>query len=132
MDQTEFFKAVKTGDLATVREMLAKNPSLVHARDKEQSTPLHLAAWRGHPELVSVLLDAGADIAAHTENTHWGTTALHAAAHGNQAPCAAVLIERGADVRAVKSTGSGTPLEETQVHNARAAAKVLREALDRS
>jgi ankyrin repeat protein len=111
-----------------LRLLLEALPELVHVRDKEGSTGLHLAAWRGHPEAVELLLDKGADIHGHSENPHWGTTALHAAAHGNQKEVAEVLIRRGADVNAVKTSGSGTPLAETRVHNATKMAKLLRQA----
>jgi ankyrin repeat protein len=125
MVEKEFYRAVKAGDVVAVRTYLAQDPKLVHARDADQSTPLHWAAWKGHPEIIDALLDAGADIQAHNENGHWGTTPLHAAAHGNRNSAAAALIRRGADVNAVKASGSGTPLAETKAHNATAAAKVL-------
>jgi ankyrin repeat protein len=78
--------------------------------------------------VVETLLDAGADIHAHNENYHWGTTPLHAAAHGNQKHAVLALIRRGANVNALKANGQGTPLGETKAHNATAAARVLREA----
>ena len=125
MGEKLFYRAVKNGDLATVVELLKSDPSLVSIRDAEDSTPLHYAAWKGHSEIVTALLDAGADIHAHNQNDHWGTTPLHAAAHGNNRAAAEVLIARGADVNAVRATGAGTPLDETKAHNATAAAKVL-------
>ncbi len=128
MDEKELYRAVKAGDVEKVREMVSANPQLVHARDGDQSTPLHYAAWKGHAPVVEVLLDAGADIQAHNENYHWGTTPLHAAAHGNQPQATKALIARGADVNALKANGIGTPLAETKVHNATAAAKILRAA----
>jgi ankyrin repeat protein len=128
MDERAFFKAVKDGDVAGVRKALAADPKLAHIRDKEQSTPLHLAAWRGHAGVIEDLLDAGAEISAHNENFHWGTTPLHAAAHGNRPTAVAALLARGADVNVVKADGQGTPLAETRIHNATAAAKLLREA----
>ena len=125
MSEKLFFRAVKNGELDTVRKLLAAEPGLVSARDAEESTPLHYAAWKGHAEVVAALLDAGADMQAHNRNDHWGTTPLHAAAHGNNRAAAMVLIERGADVNAVRAGGAGTPLDETKAHNATAAAKVL-------
>jgi cytohesin len=122
------FKAVKAGDVEAVRAILAENPDAVHERDKDESTPLHHAAWQGHAAVVEMLLDAGADIQAHNANYHWGTTPLHAAAHGNRKDAARVLIARGADVNAPRSNSPGTPLDETKVHNATSVAKLLREA----
>ena len=128
MDTRELFKVAKLGDVARMRILLAANPKLVHERDKEESTPLHWAAWKGHAGVVDLLLESGAEVQAHNANFHWGTTPLHAAAHGNQRAAAEVLIAHGADVNAVRSTGSGTPLDETKVHNATAVAKLLRAA----
>jgi len=128
MNERAIFKAVKDGNLAEVQQLLAQDARLVNARDKDQSTPLHWAAWKGHAAIVEALLDAGADIAAHNENGHWGTTALHAAAHGNQRAAAEVLVRRGADVNAAKAGGPGTPLAETRIHNAAAVARLLRES----
>jgi ankyrin repeat protein len=128
MREKEFFKAVKAGDEAATRTLLADEPGLINARDADKSTPLHYAAWKGHAGVIEILLDAGADIGAHNENDHWGTTPLHAAAHANNKDAAAVLIRRGANVNAARAAGSGTPLAETRVHNATAVAKLLREA----
>src|SRR5579862_7333319 len=107
MSATDMFRAVKAGDAAKVGELLATDPALLHARDSDDSTPLHWAAWKGHAEVIHMLLDAGADIQAHNKNGHWGTTPLHAAAHGNQKAATDALIRRGADVNAVKADGKG-------------------------
>jgi len=123
----EIFRAAKKGDLAALRKLLKADASLVHARDKEGSTPLHWAAWRGQVEAARLLLEAGAEVNARNQNTHWGTTPLHAAAHGNQAAVVQVLLARGGDPRA-KNLNKRTPLEETAIHNARAAAALLRAA----
>jgi len=129
MDQDaarQMIKAAKKGDAPAVRRLLGHDQSLVRARDKDGSTPLHCAAWNGHADVAAILLDAGADINDHNQNGHWGTTPLHAAAHGDQKQVAALLIARGADLRA-KNLNGRTPLGETTVHNARAVAKLLME-----
>ncbi len=125
MDEKLFYRAVKNGDLDAVRNALAENPALVSIRDVEQSTPLHYAAWKGHAEVLVALLDAGADIHAHNQNDHWGTTALHAAAHANNRAIVEILLQRGADVNSPRSNSPQTPLDETKAHKATAAAKVL-------
>lgn len=53
--------AARTGDAARVRELLASDPRLVGTRDGNGRTPLHLAAYRGHREVIEVLLASGAD-----------------------------------------------------------------------
>lgn len=121
----EIFKAAKNGDLTALRKLLRADPSLIHARDKDGSTPLHWAAWRGQIDVTRLLLKAGAEVNAQSQNTHWGTTPLHAAAHGNQAAVAQLLLEHGANIRA-KNLNKRTPLQETAVHDARTAAAALR------
>ncbi len=123
-----FFKAVKAGDIEQVRALLAEDPTLVQQMDKDLSTPLHWAAWKGHAEIIELLVDHGADVHAHNQNEHWGTTPLHAAAHGNQPKAVTALLKRGADVNAAKRPQGGTPLAETKVHNAIAAARILKQA----
>src|SRR5262245_57821387 len=61
-----FFEACRTGDVAVLRALLAKNPELVQARDRgDNATGLHGAAANGHLEAVRLLLDAGADVHGH-------------------------------------------------------------------
>lgn len=120
----EIIKASKSGDAGQVSSLLANDKSLVKARDKDGSTPLHCAAWKGHLQVVAVLLKAGADVNAQNENDHWGTTPLHAAAHANQAAIAQLLIDHGADVQATDREGR-TPMFHTTFHKARAVVKVL-------
>jgi ankyrin repeat protein len=121
----EILRAVKQGDTARVRDLLAADPSLLEVKDAEENTLLHHAAWKGHAVVAAVLLEAGAPVDAQSRNGHWGGTPLHAAAHGNQAAVAALLIERGADLNA-RSCNDRTPVEETAFHNARAVANLLR------
>ena len=85
-----------------------------------------MAAWKGKAAVVRLLLEAGADVNAHNDNTHWGTTPLHAAAHSNRKGIADLLIAHGADVNA-KNPDGVTPLGTTHAHNATSAAKLLRE-----
>jgi len=126
-DEKAFLRAAKKGDTKTVKALLKKDKALLSARDKDGSTALHCASWKGHTALVEALLDAGADINGHNQNGHWGTTPLHAAAHGNQKDVAVALIKRGADLKA-KNLNRRTPLGETTIHNAKAVAKLLEEA----
>ena len=101
----EFIKAAKSGNADRLRDLLKADPNLLEAQDKDGSTALHCATWKGHQAVVKLLLDAGANVNAHNNNDHWGTTALHAAAHANQAAIAQLLIASGADVNARGARG---------------------------
>ena len=94
--EKQFIQAAKKGDVETLQSLLASDPALLNARDKDGSTALHCAAWKDHRELVAFLLGAGADVNAHNENDHWGTTPLHAAAHANNTAVAKLLTKHGA------------------------------------
>lgn len=125
--EKQMIKVAKKGDVAAVKRLLGIDKSLAHARDRDGSTPLHCAAWKGHAALAKVLLDAGADANAKSRNDHYGDTPLHAAAHANQAAVVKLLIEHGAKL-STKNPNGRTPLGETEWHNATAAAKLLRMA----
>lgn len=71
-----------------------------------RATPLHVAALRGHVDVVGVLLEAGARLEAQT---NWGETPLHVAAMKGHRDAVATLIAAGADVNA-KDEGGHTPL----------------------
>lgn len=55
--------AAAEGHLAAVKELLQVPAGLVQMADKKRATPLHLACGGGHAEVVSALLDSGAEVA---------------------------------------------------------------------
>jgi ankyrin repeat protein len=100
------FDAAREGDGDRVRALLESDPALARATDDHGRTPLHHAAAQGRGEVVSILLDAGADIDAREED---GETPLHYAAWRNQLEVGRLLIERDTDLEARNHWGR-TPL----------------------
>ncbi|WVF65700.1 hypothetical protein IAT40_000431 [Kwoniella sp. CBS 6097] len=54
--------AVVARSNAQIQQILARDRSSVNTKDEYGYTPLHLAADRGYPEIVEILLDHGADM----------------------------------------------------------------------
>ncbi len=57
--------ACRRGDIEAVREMIAADPAVVDADDEYGWRPIfHAGLWR-HEDVVRLLIEAGADLAAH-------------------------------------------------------------------
>jgi ankyrin repeat protein len=105
--------AVHAGDVEAIQRLLRRHPALATARfgskDSGTRTPLHLVTdWPGYfpngPQIVRLLIDAGADPNARTTRRGAETsgpgdeTPLHYAASSDDADVAEALIERGVDI----------------------------------
>jgi ankyrin repeat protein/L-ascorbate metabolism protein UlaG (beta-lactamase superfamily) len=91
-------EAAQAGDWTQVQTLLAKNPTLIGARNAKGATILHLAAANGRSDkdVILSLLDRGADIDAGDENR---TTPVFWAAQNGRQDIAELLLARGADYR---------------------------------
>jgi len=67
---------------------------------------LHMAAYKGNTEKMNHLLDAGADINAHTIKFLDSLTPLHTAINTNKIEAVQLLVERGADLNALDVDGN--------------------------
>ena len=102
----EIHDAALNGDLAKVKELLAKDPSLLNAKGKNEKAPLHWAAQGGHLAIVKYLISKGAAI---DELNIQKETALVYAAEGGHLNVAEFLIAKGAKVN-VKTTLDALPI----------------------
>ena len=119
---TTLVEAIRGGDVARLRRMLAEQPELADVRLDDARgggrTLLHVATdWPGHfpngPTAVMALIDAGADPNAPMIGSSHRETPLHWAASTDDVEVAEALIDRGADLEASgASIAGGTPLDD--------------------
>jgi hypothetical protein len=89
----DLLAAVRKGDLAAVRAALDQGVP-VDARFRYDRTALSFAADRGHADIVTLLLDKGADVNA--KDTFYGLTPIVWAAANEHVDVVKVLLARGA------------------------------------
>ncbi|KAK2789888.1 hypothetical protein FQN52_005851 [Onygenales sp. PD_12] len=101
-------RAVKDGNMATVRGLISDKGANLNAENGTDGIPIQAAAEAGLPDIVSVLLSSGADI-SFTGAYYYGT-ALQGAARYGHIDVVKLLVKHGADVNA--SGGEyGCPLQ---------------------
>jgi ankyrin repeat protein len=119
----DFFEACVAGQTRVVMSEIQENGGLLQAHNTDGWTPLHLAAFFGHPELAQALLDQGAQVDARSTNA-MKNTPLHAAAAGGKTDLVQVLLQRGADVHA-RQEGGWTALHAAAQAGNRSMVEVL-------
>jgi hypothetical protein len=113
----EFTTALKRGDEARVRALLAADPGLATSIINSR-TPLHLYAdapgHRPNPAaVVCARAAAGADLDAHAVGMWHHETALHWAASNDDVELIDALLDAGADIEHPGSSISGGPPAES-------------------
>jgi ankyrin repeat protein len=89
--------AARQGWIEIVRKHIERDPLSVHQRGWIGDTPLHWPSHNNNVALVTLLLDAGADIEADEINCYGGKPLHWASEH---APATTrLLLERGANVK---------------------------------
>nr|XP_022342890.1 E3 ubiquitin-protein ligase MIB2-like isoform X2 [Crassostrea virginica] len=101
MGPEEMFNACAKGNIGAVNTMIQKRKDLVNSWYKDLS-PLMVAAHEGHENIVTLLLQNGADINARNKD---GMTPLMVAIVGKETETSLCLIKNKADVNACNRQG---------------------------
>lgn len=115
--------ACRGGNAPLVEFLLDQRADLSVKSDLESETPLMIAAWFGHLDVVHVLLAKGADVNSRNQR---GMTPLFCAALQGQAAIVRALFDRKADINA-KDRHGATPLMAAARAGHAAAVRVLLE-----
>jgi hypothetical protein len=102
--QVTAFEAVALGIDELVASFLTEQPDFVTKYSPDGFTALHMAAYFGHVTVATLLIDAGADIGAVSQDDAEGTP-LHAAVAARNHGMAWLLLARGASVNAQQEGG---------------------------
>lgn len=85
-------QAVREGDLASAKQMLASNPGLLHFETYDRRTALHVACAEGHTHILRLLLSLDSDI---SRRDRWGRTCVTEAALNGRVQVLRMLVEQG-------------------------------------
>lgn len=92
--KVDIFEATALGDRHVLADLIKAHPESVNEYSADGFTPLGLAAYFGHREIVDDLLKAGADPTLASKNP-LGVIPLHSALSGGHKEIARALIESG-------------------------------------
>ena len=108
--ELDLFEAAALGETERVRQLLRDDPGAVAGFSPDGFTPLHLAAFFGHPDAVDVLLEHGARVDVYAEASFAPVAPLGSAAAAGSTEAARLLLDAGADVNTRGREGGFTPL----------------------
>jgi ankyrin repeat protein len=117
------FESCALGQLDRVSQILAEDGGAPLSHGPDGHTPLGLACFFGHQDIVRLLLEKGADVNAASKNAQ-RVAPLHAATARQDAEIVEALLRAGADPNRRQEAGI-TPLHEAAAAGQDAIARLL-------
>ncbi|KAI6170439.1 Alpha-latroinsectotoxin-Lt1a-like protein [Aphelenchoides bicaudatus] len=101
--------AARNGYYSTAKALINKDPSLINATDKDNWYPIHYGAFKGHCDIISLLLENGADVNSlakfDDDPNSPSVSPLYLAARKGHVGCVRVLLDNGANINHQTSEG---------------------------
>ena len=92
---TQLILSVRSGNTRDVRKQIDSGVDIEYFGTTEHRNALGESVVFGHPEILQLLIDSGANVNAANKN---GETALMLGAHYSQRECIEILLHSGADL----------------------------------
>ncbi|CAI8028793.1 Ankyrin repeat domain-containing protein 50 [Geodia barretti] len=105
--RTELHNAAERGDVEAVERLLSTSVNVNSRTEDEGHTALRLASWKGHVEVVRLLLKAGAAVFIPDKD---GLSPLYVASQEGHSDVVDILLEAGADVHQATTKVGSVPL----------------------
>jgi uncharacterized protein len=119
----DLYEACTVGSLEQARSLIEKDPAQVNSFSPDGFPPVALAAYFGHPEIVELLIQSGADVNAQATNA-MKVAAIHAAVSARDLRCVEILLRSGADPNLQQQQGF-TPMQAAVANGDQAIIEVL-------
>ncbi len=120
-DLDAFYRALTDGRTAEVERLLRAHPEWLESELYEGIGPLYRAAVLDRVEVVTLLLDRGADVDRSTDR---GSRPLHAAAHRGSSTAVKLMLAKGANPNVIDGDGY-TPLFRAVLSNSLPCVRLL-------
>lgn len=110
----DVFEQIIIGDLAPIKDYFDQNPTLLDQYSVDGFTPVGLASFFGHHQIVKHLIQSRADL-NKVSNNDFKVSPLHSACATSDLAMSELLLKHGANVNAAQQNGV-TPLHAA-AHN---------------
>ena len=125
----DVFDTAALGRTDQVADLIDGNAALANVWSPDGFTPLHYAAFFGHPDTARLLVERGAGVAA-TATNELQVQPLHSAAASGSAELVTLLLEAGAPVNATHQGGFTALHAAATPNNMDMARELLRSGAD--
>jgi hypothetical protein len=115
------YYAARLGFQDLAEHLIAEYPEHVNARGGKEMTPMHVAASRGHVNILRLLQWHGADVGSRNK---YGEIPLHGASWNGKVEAGQCLLDLGADINA-RNEDDWTPLFHAVFHGHTEFARML-------